>query len=63
MESSHISTLSDRPMEPRKPNPLGTAAAALFLGACIWLIAVGHSWEGVILSVVFMVVGAFRRPR
>lgn len=39
----------------------GVGAAAGFLGACIWLIWVGHSWEGVILGVVFMLAAMIRR--
>lgn len=40
---------------------LGVGAASVFLGACIWLISIGHSWEGVVLAVVFLITGALVR--
>ena len=44
---------------PRR-NPLALAIGAAFLGACVWLIHDGHSWEGVILGVAFMIASMVR---
>jgi hypothetical protein len=43
-----------------RPSLPGIITAGLFLAACVWLVFLGHSWEGVILAVVFMIVGAIR---